>query len=85
MDAELKRMELSAQELATLGAGSLAYIREIGASDAMRLLGPRVAVPDGARLYCLYGADGTPVSISGTREAALANAFEHALMPMSVH
>ena len=37
------------------------------------------------RLFCLYSADGTPVSISGSREAALGSAFEHELMPMSVH
>ena len=33
----------------------------------------------------LYNADGTPVSISGSKEAALGSAFEHELMAMSVH
>ena len=51
----------------------------------IELLGPRIDVPDGIRLYCLYGADGTPVSISGSREAAFANALEHELTPVSVH
>jgi hypothetical protein len=85
MNTELKKPEVSAQELAILGDGALGYIREIGATDAVKLLGPKVNVPDGAKLFCLYGADGTPVSISGTREAALANAMEHELLPMSVH
>jgi hypothetical protein len=85
MNTELKRSDLSAQDLANLGEGTLAYIRQIGATDAVKLLGPRINVPKDARLYCLYAADGTPVSISGTHEAAVANAFEHELMPMSVH
>ena len=85
MNTELKKAEVSAQELAILGGGTFGYIREIGANDAVKLLGPKINVPDGAKLFCLYAADGTPVSISGTREAALANAMEHELLPMSVH
>jgi hypothetical protein len=76
---------LSPAELAQLGGGALAYIREIEGKEAIRLIGARAAVPPEARLYCLYGADGTPVSISDSREAAIGSAFEHALMPMSVH
>lgn len=76
---------LSPAELAQLGGGALAYIREIEGSEAIRLIGGNTAVAPDARLYCLYAADGTPVSISGTREAAIGSAFEHELMPMSVH
>jgi len=36
-------------------------------------------------IFNLYNADGTPVSISGSKEAALGSAFEHELMAMSVH
>jgi hypothetical protein len=85
MNIEMKKLDVSSQELAILGDGTFGYIREIGATDAVKLLGPKINVPDGARLFCLYAADGTPMSISGTREAALANAMEHELLPMSVH
>jgi len=77
--------DLSPAELAQLGGGALAYIREIEGKEAIRLIGGQAAVAPDARLYCLYGADGTPVSISGSREAAIGSAFEHELMPMSVH
>jgi len=82
---EKKNLEVNPPDLADLGAGSVGYIREIGADLASKLLGPRISVPDGIRLYCLYGADGTPVSISGSWEAAFANAREHELTPVSLH
>ena len=83
---ELKKtIELSPQDLAHLGDGDLGYIREIELNEAQRLLGGEARVAPDSKLYCLYNADGTPVSISGSREAALGSAFEHELMAMSVH
>jgi hypothetical protein len=80
-----KTVELTAQDLAQLGEGALGYIREIEMQEAKRLLGDQASVAPQTRLFCLYSADGTPVSISGSREAALGSAFEHELMPMGVH
>ena len=80
-----KKLEVTPPQLAEIGTGSLGYIREIDSDLAVKLLGPRISVPDGIRLYCLYSADGTPVSISGSWEAAFANAREHELTPVSLH
>ena len=80
-----KILELSPEDLAQLGGGALAYIREIEGKEAARLMGGGPRVAPNARLFALYHADGTPVSISGTREAAMGSAFEHELMPMTVH
>jgi hypothetical protein len=80
-----KTMTLSRDELARLGGGVLGYVREIAAQDAKVMLGAGQTVPPSSKLFCLYNADGTPVSISGTREAALGSAFEHELLPASVH
>ncbi len=80
-----KTAELSPEDLAVLGEGALGYIREIEAREAKRLLGGEALVTPYSKLFCLYNADGTPVSISGSREAAVGSAFEHELMPMSVH
>ena len=68
-----------------LGNGALGYIREIEPGHAAKLLGPQINVPGDIRLYCLYGADGTPMSISGSVEAAFAAAREHELTPVTVH
>jgi hypothetical protein len=80
-----KTVSLTAHDLAQLGEGALGYIREIEIKEAKRLLGAEPGVAPDAKLYCLYNADGTPVSISASREAALGSAFEHELMAMSVH
>ena len=78
------RVRLTDFEFARLGGGQVGYIREIPVEKASSLMGP-VEVPPGTRLYCLYAADGTPMAISGSQEAAVANAFEHALEPLTVH
>jgi hypothetical protein len=76
---------LTTEQLARLGGGVLGYVREIQAKDAKAMLGEATIIPAQAKLFCLYNADGTPVSISGTREAALGSAFEHELTAASVH
>jgi hypothetical protein len=80
-----KSSSLTTEQLARLGGGVLGYVREIALNDAKALLGSGVPVPSQSRLFALYNADGTPISISGTREAALGSAFEHELTPASVH
>jgi len=79
------RKIISRSDLAGLGDGHVAYIREIGPEQALELLGNQVELPSGSKLFCLYMADGTPIAISASFEAAMANAFEHDLLPMSVH
>ena len=80
-----KSVDLTPQDLALLGEGDLGYIREIEVNEARRLLGGQASVSAGSKLFCLYNADGTPVSISASKEAAIGSAFEHELMAMSVH
>jgi hypothetical protein len=80
-----KSFELSPEDLGRLGAGAFGYIREIGSTEALKLLGPYASVPKDAKLFCLYSADGTPMSISGNREGAIASAMEHEMQTMSVH
>ncbi len=79
------RFEMTREQLAALGHGEVAYVRTIDAEQVKGMLGPSATVPDKTEFYCLYLADGTPVSISGSRESALANAIEHDLTPMAVH
>jgi hypothetical protein len=80
-----KLIQVTPEELAHIGEGALAYIRQIDGRDAIRLLGNRTNVAPDAKLFCLYNANGSPVSISGTHEAAVGSAFEHELLPISVH
>ena len=84
MENQTRRV-ISRSDLAGLGDGHVAYIREIRPEQASELLGDQVELPSGSKLFCLYMADGTPFAISASFEAAMANAFEHDLLPMSVH
>ena len=84
-DKMKKIQDISEQDLAHLGGGALAYIREIEGQEASLLLGKKTVLAVNTKMFCLYNADGSPISISGTREAAIGSAFEHELMPMSVH
>jgi hypothetical protein len=77
--------KITEKDLAHLGGGVLGYVREIASTEALKLLGEQAIVPPNAKLFCLYNADGTPISISGSREAALGDAFQHDLIPASVH
>ena len=36
-------------------------------------------------LFALHGADGTPIMLTDTREAAIANAWSHEFQVVSVH
>lgn len=76
---------LSDSEFAALGGGHIAYVREIGPEIAATLIGRPVTVLPGTHIYAVYSADGRPMAVTDSRDAAIANAVEHELMPMSVH
>jgi len=83
MDKTFAKLDDAA--LAALGGGVIGYVREIEGADAVKLLGERIEVPPDAKRYCLYDADGSPISISVSREAAFSSAMEHELVAASVH
>ncbi len=78
-------LELSPEELAQLGNGALSYIREIEGRDVIRMVGPQARVSPDAKVFCLFNANGSPISISGTREGAVDSAVEHELVAISLH
>ena len=52
----------------------------------MNKLFPQVPkIAPGIKLFALHAADGTPIMLTDTREAALANAWSQELEPVSVH
>ncbi len=78
-------LKISDDQLAHLGGGVLGYVREIESHEARKMLGGEVKLPTSVKLFCLYNADGTPISISHSKEAALGDASQHALIAASVH
>jgi hypothetical protein len=71
--------------LAHLGDGRLAYVKTIRSEDVARLFPQAPEIAPGVKLFALHAADGTPIMLTDTREAAVANAWSHELEPMSVH
>ena len=71
--------------LAHLGDGRLAYVKTVSSEDVARLFPQAPELGPGVKLFALHAADGTPIMLTDTREAAVANAWSHELEPMSVH
>ena len=79
------RAPMSRSEFAQLGDGEVAYIKQLDPDDAERLFPALSEAPKGIDLYALLGADGTPLALTDSRNAAIANAIENNLVPVSVH
>jgi hypothetical protein len=71
--------------LAHLGDGRLAYVRTVRSEDVAHLFPQAPKIEPGIKLFALHAADGTPIMLTDTREAALANAWSQELEAVSVH
>jgi hypothetical protein len=80
-------LEISPEALAQLGDGRIAYVKTIRSEDVHALF-PQADVPQmapGQKLFALHAADGTPIMLTDSREAAVANAWSQELETVSVH
>ena len=76
---------MSRNEFAQLGDGEVAYIKQLDSDAAERLFPALSNAPKGIDLFAVLGADGTPLALTDSRNAAIANAIENDLVPVSVH
>ncbi|CAL8969284.1 DUF1150 family protein [Rhodoplanes serenus] len=76
---------ISPEALAHLGDGRIAYVKAIRSEDLPALFPQAPQVAPGLQLFALHAADGTPIMITDSREAAVANAWSHELEAVSVH
>ena len=76
---------ITQEALAHLGDGRLAYVKAINSEDVANLFPQAPKIAPGIKLFTLHAADGTPIMLTDTREAALANAWSQELEPVSVH
>ena len=78
---------ISAEALAHMGDGRIAYVKTVRSED-VRALFPQAEMPQmppGQKLFALHAADGTPIMLTDSREAAIANAWSQELETVSVH
>ncbi len=79
--------QLSPEALAQLGDGHIAYVKAVRVEDFHKQFPQAdVAQLDPTQvLFALHAADGTPIMLTDTREAAVANAWSQELETVSVH
>jgi|EndMetStandDraft_3_1072993.scaffolds.fasta_scaffold1683252_1 hypothetical protein len=76
---------MTEHELATLGGGVVAYIKTLTADEASRMFPTIEGLPKGINLFSLHAADGTPLALTDTRQAAIGHAIDDDLEIASVH
>jgi hypothetical protein len=76
---------ISPEALAVLGDGKIAYVKSIRSEDVQSLFPEAPEIAPGLELFALYAADGTPIMLTDSREAAVANAWSQELEAVSVH
>jgi hypothetical protein len=79
------RNAISPEALAGLGGGKIAYVKTIRSEDVQKHFPQVPEIAPGTMLYALHAADGTPIMLTDSREAAVANAWSHELETVSVH
>jgi hypothetical protein len=85
IDTQTAAPAITQDALAHLGDGQLAYVKAIRSEDVAALFPQAPQIAPGMKLFALHAADGTPIMLTDTREAALANAWSQELQPVSVH
>jgi hypothetical protein len=76
---------MSTQAFAVLGGGKIAYVKPIKSENVHELYPQAPEMQPGMQLFALHAADGTPILVTDTREAAVANAWTNELEAVSVH
>jgi hypothetical protein len=76
---------MSELELARLGGGEVAYIKILTSDDASRMFPMVEGLPRGINLFSLHAADGTPIALTDTLQAAIGHAQEGDLAIAAVH
>jgi len=76
---------LTPHEFAHLGDGVVAYVKTIKSEDAQRLFPQAPAIRPGLELFALLAADGSPIMLTDSKDAAIANAWQQELETVSLH
>jgi hypothetical protein len=76
---------ISPEALAGLGGGKIAYVKSIRSEDVQAMFPQAPDLRPGIQLFSLHAADGTPIMLTDSREAAIANAWSQELETVSVH
>lgn len=73
------------QALAVLGGSEIGYVKAARSEDVAFMCPDAPVLAPGQPVFVLYAADGTPLLVTDTREAALASAANEQLETLSLH
>jgi hypothetical protein len=76
---------ISPEALALLGGGKIAYVKAVRSEDVPRMFPQAPELQPGLQLFSLHAADGTPIMLTDSRDAAVASAWSQELETVSVH
>jgi hypothetical protein len=76
---------MSMSDLAQLGGGKIAYIKVLTTDEAKQMFPAIEGIPAGINLYALHAADGTPLALTDSRQAAVGHAMGDELEIASLH
>jgi hypothetical protein len=76
---------MSMSELAQLGGGKVAYIKIMTPDEAKEMFPAIEGLPTGINLFALHAADGTPLALTDSRQAAVGHAMGDELEIAGVH
>ncbi|MDJ1157587.1 DUF1150 domain-containing protein [Chelatococcus sp. SYSU_G07232] len=71
--------------LVLAGEGKVAYVKQMRSEDVKRVFPQAPDIQPGLELFALLAADGTPILLTDSRDAAIANAWVNDLETVSVH
>ncbi|GAA4525809.1 DUF1150 family protein [Chelativorans composti] len=80
-----RRITVTPQQLAALGEGAIAYVREMAVEELRGKFPGMPELAPGTKLWALFAANGQPILLADGPEAALAGAFQNDLKPVSLH
>ena len=81
----MSKQMMTEKDFTVLGGGKVAYVKPIRSEDVHSLYPQAPELEPGMQLFALHAADGTPILVTDSREAAIANAMTHELEMVSVH
>lgn len=76
---------MSMSDLAQLGGGKIAYIKVLTTDEAKEMFPAIEGIPTGINLFALHAADGTPLALTDSRQAAVGHAMGDELEIASLH
>jgi len=85
VDTAAAPLVMSEIELARLGGGEVAYIKTLSPDEASEMFPMIEGLPQDGSLFSLHAADGTPIALTDTLQAAIGHAQEGELSIAALH